>query len=155
VLENNKDTLNEKPVTDESMALKSDLVVPKPLELKKLPNENVSSETDDKKDDGSPEESGMSRQVDAKDGKAASGGLLYLLRDIGAAFLWLFIGEKGWKAGNYDLAIGSWIIGTSIGLVLYVWPGYKLDPIICFLVVPGALLILAFILHKLSESIPN
>ncbi len=30
--ENNKDTLNEKPVTDESMALKSDLVVPKLIE---------------------------------------------------------------------------------------------------------------------------
>ena len=50
--------------------------------------------------------------------------------------------------------MGSWIIGSGIGLVLYVWPSAKLDPFISFLVVPGALLILAFILHKLNESIP-
>jgi hypothetical protein len=124
VLDNNKDTLNEKPVSD--VALTRDLpVFKKQLELKK------------------------------GDGKAVSGGLLYLLRDIGAAFLWLFIGEKGWKAGNYALAVGSWIISTSIGLVLYVWPASKLDPYICFLVIPGALLMVAFILHKLNESIPN
>jgi hypothetical protein len=119
---------DKNPLSKEPMsdvALTRDLPVPKQLELNK------------------------------GDGKAVSGGLLYLLREIGAAFLWLFIGEKGWKAENYALATGSWIIGSGMGLVLYVWPSFKLDPFICFLVVPGALLIFAFILYKLNQSIPT
>jgi hypothetical protein len=156
VLEEKKDTLNEKPVSDGTMALTRKLPVPKQIELKKPAKENLTSETGDKKDDGKGKENGVVTRVDAKDdGKAVSGGLLYLLRDIGAAFLWLFIGEKGWKAGNYALAVGSWIISTSIGLVLYVRPAGKLDPYICFLVIPGALLTVAFILNKLNESIPT
>jgi drug/metabolite transporter (DMT)-like permease len=89
------------------------------------------------------------------------GGLLQLLRFIGAVVLFVLIGQKGWanneKAQNLQLAVGSLIVGLGIGVVLYYWCLVQRDDraVISFLVTPVASIIAAFILNHISKSIPS